>query len=70
MGFPLAYEVLPGNYWISLYEVLEQYGFEIRVVNARHVKHVLARPNQNRRARLPVDSKAAQLRSAQWILSS
>jgi transposase len=29
-----------GIYWISLYEVLEQYGFEIRVVNARHVKHV------------------------------
>ena len=26
-----------GIYWISLYEVLEQYGFEIRVVNARHV---------------------------------
>ena len=29
-----------GIYWISLFEVLEQYGFEIRVVNARHVKHV------------------------------
>ena len=29
-----------GIYWISLYEVLEQYGFEVRVVNARHVKHV------------------------------
>ncbi len=29
-----------GIYWISLYEVLEQYGFAIRVVNARHVKHV------------------------------
>jgi transposase len=29
-----------GIYWISLYEVLEQHGFEIRVVNARHVKHV------------------------------
>src|ERR1700751_5831203 len=32
-----------GIYWISLYEVLEQYGFEIRVVNARHVKHVPGR---------------------------
>ena len=32
-----------GVYWISLYEVLEQYGFEIRVVNARHVKHVPGR---------------------------
>jgi transposase len=32
-----------GIYWISHYEVLEQYGFEIRVVNARHVKHVPGR---------------------------
>jgi transposase len=32
-----------GIYWIALYEVLEQYGFEIRVVNARHVKHVPGR---------------------------
>jgi transposase len=32
-----------GIYWISLYEVLEQYGFEIRVVNARHIKRVPGR---------------------------
>jgi transposase len=32
-----------GIYWISLSEVLDQYGFEIRVVNARHVKHVPGR---------------------------
>ena len=32
-----------GIYWISLYEVLEQYGFEVRVVNARHVKRVPGR---------------------------
>src|SRR6476620_2523485 len=32
-----------GIYWISLYEILEQDGFEIRVVNARHVKHVPGR---------------------------
>src|SRR5499427_1818440 len=32
-----------GIYWISLYEVLEQSGFEVRVVNARHVKHVPGR---------------------------
>jgi transposase len=32
-----------GIYWISLYEVLEQYGFEVRVVNARHVKNVPGR---------------------------
>src|ERR1700750_3097233 len=32
-----------GIYWMSLYEVLEQYGFEVRVVNARHVKNVPGR---------------------------
>ena len=33
-----------GIYWISLYEVLEQYGFEIRVVNARHVSMCQSEP--------------------------
>ena len=32
-----------GIYWLALYEVLEQYGLEVRVVNARHVKHVPGR---------------------------
>jgi transposase len=32
-----------GIYWISLYDVLEQHGLEIRVVNARHVKNVPGR---------------------------
>jgi transposase len=32
-----------GIYWLSLYEVLEQHGFEVRVVNARHVKNVPGR---------------------------
>jgi hypothetical protein len=32
-----------GIYWIALYEVLEQHGFEVQVVNARHVKHVPGR---------------------------
>ena len=32
-----------GIYWLSLYEVLEQDGLEVRVVNARHVKHVPGR---------------------------
>jgi transposase len=32
-----------GIYWISLYEVLAQHGLEIRVINARHVKHVPGR---------------------------
>jgi transposase len=58
-----------GIYWIRLYEVLEQYGFEIRggQCTARKAR---ARPNQNRRTRLPVDSKASQLWSAQWIVPS
>jgi transposase len=29
-----------GVYWISLYQVLEQAGLEVVLVNARHVKHV------------------------------
>ena len=32
-----------GIYWLSLYEVLEQHGFEVRVVNARHFKNVPGR---------------------------
>jgi transposase len=30
-------------YWIPIYEILEQRGFEVRVVNARDVKHVPGR---------------------------
>jgi transposase len=53
-----------GIYWISLYEVLEQYGFEIRVVNARHVKHV---PGRTKTDVLDCQwiQKLHQLRSAQ-----
>src|SRR5215213_900886 len=32
-----------GIYWIALYEVLEERGFQVRVVNARHVKNVPGR---------------------------
>jgi transposase len=32
-----------GIYWISLYEILEERGFQVRVVNARHVKNVPGR---------------------------
>src|SRR3989440_11045214 len=32
-----------GVYWIPIYEILEQRGFEVRVVNARDAKHVPAR---------------------------
>jgi transposase len=32
-----------GIYWIQLYLVLEQYGFEVFLVNARHIKNVSGR---------------------------
>jgi transposase len=32
-----------GSYWITLYEILEERGFQVRVVNARHVKNVPGR---------------------------
>jgi len=31
-----------GVYWISTFELLESYGFEVKLVNARHVKNVSA----------------------------
>ena len=32
-----------GVYWIPVYEILESRGFEVLLVNARHIKHVAAR---------------------------
>jgi transposase len=32
-----------GVYWIPLYELLEEAGFEVLLVNARHIKHVQGR---------------------------
>jgi len=32
-----------GVYWIPVFEILESYGFEVRLVNARHVKNVPGR---------------------------
>jgi len=32
-----------GVYWIPLYQILEDYGFKVKLVNARHVKHVPGR---------------------------
>jgi hypothetical protein len=29
-----------GVYWIPLYQILEDYGLKVKLVNARHVKHV------------------------------
>lgn len=32
-----------GVYWIALFELLERRGFEVKLVNARHVKNVAGR---------------------------
>ncbi len=32
-----------GVYWIPLFQILESYKFEVRLVNARHVKNVPGR---------------------------
>jgi transposase len=32
-----------GVYWIPVYQILEDYGFEVKLVNARHVKNVPGR---------------------------
>src|SRR6185295_14259143 len=32
-----------GVYWIPLYQILEDYGLMVKLVNARHVKHVPGR---------------------------
>ena len=32
-----------GVYWIPLYQILEDYGLQVKLVNARHVKHVPGR---------------------------
>lgn len=32
-----------GSYWIALYEILEKEGFEVYLVNARHIKNVSGR---------------------------
>lgn len=37
-----------GVYWIPLYQILEEYGLEVILVNARHVKHVPGRKSDVR----------------------
>ena len=32
-----------GSYWIPIYEILEGHGFEVYLVNARHIKNVSGR---------------------------
>src|SRR6201993_3434190 len=55
-----------GVYWIPLYDILEQRGFEVYLVNARHTKN-LPGP-QERRAREPVVAEVAYLRVAEQLL--
>src|SRR6516165_10979341 len=58
-----------GIYWLSLYEVLEQHGFEVRVVNARHVKNVPGRTKTDV-LDCPWIGEVAQLRAVKWFFSS
>jgi transposase len=37
-----------GVYWIPLFQILEARGFEVALVNARHVKNVPGRPKTER----------------------
>ena len=37
-----------GVYWIPLYQVLEERGFNVCLTNARHLKHVSGRPKTDR----------------------
>jgi transposase len=37
-----------GVYWIPLYQVLEERGFDVCLTNARHLKHVSGRPKTDR----------------------
>ena len=51
-----------GVYWIPLFGVLEERGFEVMLVDPRRIKNVPG--SQNRRAGLPVAAAAAHLRPA------
>ena len=42
-----------GAYWMSVYEVLEQYGFNVTLINARHYKNV--------------DGQKTDVKDCQWI---
>jgi len=42
-----------GVYWMSVYEVLEQYGFKVTLVNARHYKNV--------------DGQKTDVKDCQWL---
>ena len=51
-----------GVYWIPLFGVLEERGFQVMLVDPRRIKNVAW--SQDRRAGLPVAAAAAHLRPA------
>ncbi len=55
-----------GVYWIPLYEILEQRGFEVYLVNARHTKNLPGR--KSRRAREPMAVRASHPWPAQQLV--
>jgi len=56
-----------GVYWIALFQILESYGFQVNVVNARHTK-TLPGP-QDRCVGMPMATKAAHLRTVKQFIS-
>jgi transposase len=57
-----------GVYWVPLYEVLEERGFKVKLVDARKVKNVSGQ--QERRVGLSVVARTRELRFACWSLST
>ena len=57
-----------GVYWIPLFELLERRGFEVKLVDARHVKE--CHGAQIRHSRLPMDPATTHLRSVGWGVST
>src|SRR5437763_6971838 len=57
-----------GVYWIALFQILESYGFQVNVVNARHTQD--AAGTQNRCVGVPMAPEAAHLRTVEEFLSS
>ena len=55
-----------GDYWIPLYEILEEHGLEVYLVDARHTKNLPGA--QERRAGEPVVAEVAHLWATEQLL--
>ena len=55
-----------GVYWIPLYDILEERGFEVYLVNARHTKNLPGRKSDVQER--PVVAEVAYLRIAEQLL--